>query len=611
MTDKKQYLFLFSIGPVQSFIAQARKTQDLYAGSRILSELIKAGIKEVQKEHTIIFPFTNEFEKVESLPNRFVALIENEPNLRGFGKTVENSVCQKWNEIAQKVFNEVIQKNIQARQSTLIDFNGINQQIEQHLEINWLFEELTENYSESFKNIERNFGAIKNVRSFQQFDYNGLGETGRKCSVDGFRNVKFYRKSLNQEKWDDLKLENTFLFANDNFKFNYQDTNPPLSVIQPGEGLSAVSFVKRCYKIEGKGINEFESTAEIALLKTIAFLKSKNQDLKGFEDNPQLLYRDNLNLNYFNIQGLRESDLPKFEEKLKAFEQLAKDETPNIKFQKYYAILAFDGDSMGEWLSKATTWKEHQDFSKLLIDFAQKAKTYLDNGKGRSVYAGGDDFLGFVNLEYLFEVLIWMRDNFKIEVADKIPFRNGDKTLTFSAGVCIAHYKEPLSIILNRARQMEHKAKDWRTEKNTFGIAVIKGSGEEHETIWGLENESLENISFLIDEMRREHISNTFLKNFQREWERTLDSEGNFKLFSKMLKIEFERLLVRSLNSKISKEDKKILKDEVVKGIWEDLFDVQDSKLSNFFTLLNICDFLQRNMDSLPSKQNQHAELAH
>ena len=221
-----KYLFLFSVGPVQSFIAQARKTQDLYAGSRILSELIKTGIKAVKSKHTIIFPFTNDFEKVESLPNRFVALIENEPNLRGFGKTVENSVRQKWNEIAQKVFNEVIQKNIQAQQSTLIDFNGINQQIEQHLEINWLFEELTENYSESFKNIERNFGAIKNVRSFQQFDYNGLGESGRKCSVDGFRNVKFYRKSLNQKNWEDMRFESTFLFANDNFKFNYQDISP-------------------------------------------------------------------------------------------------------------------------------------------------------------------------------------------------------------------------------------------------------------------------------------------------------------------------------------------------------------------------------------------------
>lgn len=41
------YLFLFTIGPVQSFIAQARKTRDLYAGSKILGGLstFLSGIK--------------------------------------------------------------------------------------------------------------------------------------------------------------------------------------------------------------------------------------------------------------------------------------------------------------------------------------------------------------------------------------------------------------------------------------------------------------------------------------------------------------------------------------------------------------------------------------
>ncbi|NTV19455.1 MAG: hypothetical protein HGA83_08510 [Bacteroidales bacterium] len=34
----QQYLFLFTIGPVQSFIEQARKTRDLYVRSAILLE---------------------------------------------------------------------------------------------------------------------------------------------------------------------------------------------------------------------------------------------------------------------------------------------------------------------------------------------------------------------------------------------------------------------------------------------------------------------------------------------------------------------------------------------------------------------------------------------
>ncbi|MFQ3646977.1 MAG: type III-B CRISPR-associated protein Cas10/Cmr2, partial [Anaerolinea sp.] len=39
------HLYLFQIGPVQAFIAQARRTQDLLVGSRILSDLASAGIK--------------------------------------------------------------------------------------------------------------------------------------------------------------------------------------------------------------------------------------------------------------------------------------------------------------------------------------------------------------------------------------------------------------------------------------------------------------------------------------------------------------------------------------------------------------------------------------
>ena len=57
MSYQKQYLFLFNIGPVQSFISQARKTQDLYAGSRILGELIFAASEVAEKNDAeFIFP---------------------------------------------------------------------------------------------------------------------------------------------------------------------------------------------------------------------------------------------------------------------------------------------------------------------------------------------------------------------------------------------------------------------------------------------------------------------------------------------------------------------------------------------------------------------------
>ena len=92
-----KYLFLFTVGPVQSFIAQARKTQDLYAGSQILTELVKAGIEEVGREN-IIFPYAypdedNKWQDVKSLPNRFLAVVEKEayaPLLHKFSRNIRS-----------------------------------------------------------------------------------------------------------------------------------------------------------------------------------------------------------------------------------------------------------------------------------------------------------------------------------------------------------------------------------------------------------------------------------------------------------------------------------------------------------------------------------------
>ncbi len=43
------FLFIATIGPVQPFIASARRTRDLYVGSTLLSELSKAAAKEIAK----------------------------------------------------------------------------------------------------------------------------------------------------------------------------------------------------------------------------------------------------------------------------------------------------------------------------------------------------------------------------------------------------------------------------------------------------------------------------------------------------------------------------------------------------------------------------------
>src|SRR5260370_31178669 len=52
-----KYLTAIAIGPVQDFIAAARRCRDLWYGSQLLSELSKAAARSLQ-EHgaTLIFP---------------------------------------------------------------------------------------------------------------------------------------------------------------------------------------------------------------------------------------------------------------------------------------------------------------------------------------------------------------------------------------------------------------------------------------------------------------------------------------------------------------------------------------------------------------------------
>ena len=82
-----KYLFLVSIGPVQDFIASARRTRDLWFGSWLLSELSKAAAQEIVNTSTgnsLIFPAPHDENLLQpdsqlNVANKIVALIDLPP----------------------------------------------------------------------------------------------------------------------------------------------------------------------------------------------------------------------------------------------------------------------------------------------------------------------------------------------------------------------------------------------------------------------------------------------------------------------------------------------------------------------------------------------------
>lgn len=590
-----KYLFLFTITPVQSFVAQARKTQDLYAGSFLLSHLCRIAANKGKNNWDIIFPDISN----DSIPNRFVAIIEAEENkLSEIGNSLQQAVENELKSIVNSIFK--ILKITKPR--------GFDVQVQTYFTINWLFVPYEENkYKECYLELESLMGSIKSVRSFQQ--YPDL-ERGRKCSICGERNVKFYRLT-EKEKADYVKERKLFSEEVCIFDNDYKVLEP--RYLQAGEGLCAVCFIKRCLDKSGlQNYNgSFPSTSKIALFEAFKQLRERQSDLISIIDSdeyePQGIFtlKAKNNLDDFH-EGLSEDER---RNTILLYEAL---ERNKIAYSPYYAVMLFDGDSMGEWLSgsriKEGLLKEfHKALTTQLGEFAKTVRDIIKDPLERDiikdplgviVYAGGEDFLGFLNLNHLLQGMKTLREKFDELVNMKLKkfYKNNKDNMTFSAGVVIAHIKTPLSEVLNWARKTEHMAKEIDDNKDAFAIAVLKHSGEIEKTIlkWKIDGEFVTDImSKLITEFNADRLSNTFIKKLNQELNRLLDSDGNYTE-DDITKTEIKRLFQRScLRGKgESEDDFEKRKNDLIKYLNSIL--INSRNVRNFLDFLNVIDFIAR-----------------
>lgn len=607
MNKPMTHLFLFTIGPVQGFIAQARKTMDLKAGSDILSQLILAGMKVARDQYSveIIFPHLPQNGDAASMPNKFLAQVEIGPDkAREMGIAIEAEVRLHFRNIASQALKKMgLEKSGEVFRQKFFD------QIEKHLEVYWVFEPVdgAEDYFRAYQEIEQNLGSIKNLRAFKQLP---VGEDGRKCSVSGERDALVFG--------DRYKLP---AFA---YKNRIEQIKKSPVLIGKGEGLSAVVATKR-FAMGGS----FYSAAQIA---TLAF---ENQ-LQGTKTNTlftiyrglfassdwdgQLLFDENLSDKYLK-ENLTASHKARSNQEVRRqlgalIRQAKEEKVPSIT--SYYALLTFDGDRMGatwsgdkEFLRDASQLKAFQQaLAERLYAFAGKAKTYLNLGKGQTVYAGGDDFTGFVNLHYLFEVLEHLRNLYQTEVSDQLrEYLKPEKELTFSAGICIAHYKNPLGEVVRSA----HKAQDYAKEeggRDAFAIYLMKRSGEIQQATmkWGKDLENLKALQTCTKLMQQGCFSNTFINVLNQEIMslvgrgKTFDTKHDFQ---EILELEIKRLIRQS---KIDKGIKTYLDNHSGRKSETIISDMQkatltifqakrDHNVENFLHWLEISDFLNRQPD--------------
>lgn len=574
----QQHLFLFTIGPVQSFIAQARKTQDLYAGSRILSDLIHFAIQKVGKEK-VIYPA----ETVPSKPNRFIAKvpISDENAMLQYAETLTKNVKDEFMRIAQQYLG--CYSNWQACEQQLNDF----------LEVHWAAVSYNgDKYGEKYTNLEQQLGAAKNFRPFKQ-----VKEWGRKCSVTGTQNALFYRKSKNKQAAAYLCNECIVLGYNDTYLHNW--------ALQAGEGISAIVLLKRLYNRAQNNTDneEFPSTADIAMLSTFSKLNEKVdnfiQDLAdALDETPktigQFWFKENYNSTYFTQQG-KDGKLIAAKTAWGQIDDCIK--LLKYSYHKYYAVLLFDADDMGKEIGSSDE-TEQNELSKKLGDYAVWAKDYVEGeNRGKVIYAGGDDFLGMLTLPTLYETMQMLRQKFAEMVG-----------MTFSAGVAIAHYKTPLNETLQWARKMEKQAKDV-DGKNAFAIVAVRHSGQVTTTKlkWRIDENKGYDDKENMTTNSLQIIYQQLLDNFSSTWIRILENEGDIfedavikgSTSYQMLVSELQRLINRAckLTDKDAKKNNSERLNKAVKNLLNTIWLVNDKSIQPVIDLLSIADFSNRKIN--------------
>lgn len=621
----KNHLFLFTISPVQPFIASARKTRDLYAGSKILSEMTKAAAEEAVKNQglTLVFPTTTES---KSFPNRFMANIESETDLQEKGEAIKKAAFEVFEKLAKNLIksDKINWNSLEVVKEKYRDVKGFIpetkesitenfwKQINNYWDINWLFYPYQSNdYKTAYKEIEPLMAALKNQRVIK----NDFVEAGRKCSLDGQNNALFRGQGT----------KNKFL------EMQAVEINEG-AWLKPNEGLSAISLVKRAYeaKDENGQKKDFPSTIEVALKKQLDKIDKTIKDCyeELFSDKYPNACIKLLSENYLEkikLNNSKENWTKTFNEEFWIEDNLTEKNIPNLtqlgivrdihqKYLKsvlkdrYYALIAFDADKMGKLLSGETRKDKTSDLdtfqskvSGLLANYSSWIYTAKElEDKIDVVYAGGDDFLGFVNLHHLFEVGKILRSEFDKQINQQLKDEiDGD--FTFSMGVTIAHYKTPLSIVLQTTRDMEKFAKNEnKGDRNAFAIAVLKHSGENHKAYykWGDKNETYKTwnaLETLIGHLQND-CSDTFIRVLEREFLSLQDKNGQVAN-PKMIKTELRRLASKSLNN-----DKKSETDNLTNQTWK-LFPVEKEEqeieekkvhVSNAISAMKITLFLKR-----------------
>jgi len=466
------HLLVVTLGPVQEFIAQARRTRDLWYGSHLLSELARAAARElVERGAELIFPaFRKEDPELEpclaplrpngrpplSVANKLLAEVPPGVDPKEVARTTREAVMRFWRESIAAPMKEscagLLAPGIDAVWA---------EQIDTFVELTAAWAPLGK-YAEVRRQVEAAVAARKKLRDFSLWKRQ-RGNTP-KSSLDGAR-----ESVLAEPPRRDRTLVQRYRLTD-------------------GEQLDAIGLVKRA----GGEPGQFVPVINVAFVSWIEL---------AVRETPKALEELKNSCRVVGVSRVARDDLPcarafPFDASVllpsrwrAVFEEQGLDGDPQewgmrhvrpllnvlVEPYPYVACLVADGDRMGRAIDRLRSAEQHRAFSLGLAAFAGDARrTVEQKHRGVLVYSGGDDVLAFLPLPRALHCAEELRRRFSEVIAPVCDGLPAAERPTLSVGLGVGHVLESMGDLLTLGREAEAVAK---RQRNSLGVIVDKRSG--------------------------------------------------------------------------------------------------------------------------------------
>lgn len=512
--DNKQ-VFQFTLGPVQGFVAQARRTRDFWAGSFILSWLSATAMACIREQGgKVEFPLPDEsymrwlhgtaqrddaMPQQGCIPNRFKALTAEVPATFNPQWVVE-TVQRAWQALAESVWKHDLAEHASSATRDIWE-----RQIANFWEISWVL-----SAGAATDLLDRR----KNWRSPV-----APSEPGHKCMMmDGWQELSgITRTDLGAVNrfWQSLAGSGGKGMAND---------------LREGEHLCAMAFIKRRFARHFIHVR-LAMPGELGYLfgwqvpsavPSVAFLAAAPWIAEAIEKAPVAAFEafheqaHSLSASYDEAAHVERAQ--PFEIDIRCVSTLA-NERQGDGFRRlwagldgqlyfpsalqnatlfpdqaqagkvlcqlhalkkaaglaqlpspYYAILLMDGDQLGQHMGDKS---KQSPISSALNHFTCQAGEVVHAHDGFLVYAGGDDVLALLPMAQALPAAAALQASYRQAFVKHAPA----VASTLSGAIEYVHIRTPLTRVLQDAHQLlDEVAKD-ATGRNAIAVRVWKPSG--------------------------------------------------------------------------------------------------------------------------------------